>query len=117
MSDHLDAVGAALQALDTATLVGLYANELVFEDVAAGTTITTRDELRGYFEGLFSMRDVRFTEVCFFQCEKRGAGTWLWSGTNQQGEAFSVRGASIFELDEGGIRRESILYDPQPAFG
>lgn len=44
MSDHLRLVRAALEALDVATLVGLYIDGFVFEDVAAGATIGTRDE-------------------------------------------------------------------------
>jgi hypothetical protein len=117
MGDHLEAAGAALEALDAGTLVGLYVDGFVFEDVAAGETISTRDGLSGYFEALFSMPDVRFTDVVFFQCDSRGAGTWVWSGTNQNGETFSVRGASIFALAEGGIQRETVFYDPRPAFG
>ncbi len=117
MGDHLEAAGAALEALDAETLVGLYVDGFVFEDVAAGATIRTRDELSGYFEALFLMPDVRFTDVVFYQCGDRGAGTWVWSGTNQKGEVFSVRGASIFDLAEGGILRETVFYDPRPAFG
>ncbi len=115
--DHLEAAAVALQALDVETLVGLYLDSFVFEDTAAGETITTSDRLRGYFAALFSMPDVSFSDVVFFQCEDRGAGTWVWSGTNREGDAFSVRGASIFELAEGGIRRETIFYDPRPALG
>ena len=116
-ANHLSAVAAALQAMDAETLVGSYVDGFVFEDVAAREIITTREDLHGYFEGLFSMLDVAFGEVVFFECGDRGAGTWVWSGTNQLGEAFSVRGASIFEMAEGGIRREAIFYDPRPAFG
>ena len=114
---HLEAVAAALQALDTDELVGLYADGFVFEDVAAGETITTREGLRRYFDGLFSMPDVAFSGVDFFQCGDRGGGTWEWSGTNQRGQRFTVRGASVFEMTEAGIQRETLFYDPRPAFG
>ena len=117
MGDHLEAAGAASEALDVEALVGLYVDGFVFEDVAAGATISTRDDLSVYFEALFSMPDVRFSDVVFFGCGDRGAGTWLWSGTNRDGEAYSVKGASIFDLAEGGIRRETIFYDPRPALG
>ena len=115
MVDHLESAGAALEALDAEMLVRLYVDGFVFEDVAAGETISTRDELSGYFEALFSMPDVSFTDVVFFRCGDRGAGTWVWSGTNRKGTAFSVKGASLFDLVDGGIRREAVFYDPRPA--
>ncbi len=117
MGDHLRLVGAALEALDAATLVDLYIDGFVFEDVAAGATIGTRDEPADYFENLVSMPDARFSEVGFFQCEHRGASTWLSSGTNRDGVAFSVRGASALELADAGIQRGTIFYDPRPALG
>jgi len=80
MSDHLEAAGAALEALDVAALVDLYVEGFVFEDVAAGEIISTRAGLSGYFEALFAMPDVALTDVEFFQCGDRGAGTWKWSG-------------------------------------
>ena len=40
---HLEAGVAALQALDAETLVQLYVDGFVFEDVAAGETITSPD--------------------------------------------------------------------------
>ena len=113
--NYLGAAAAALQEMDTEALVGLYVDGFVFEDVAAGETITTREGLHGYFDVLFSTPDVSFSKVVFFECGNHGAGTWVWSGTDQKGEAFSVRGASIFEIAEGGIQREAVFYDPRPA--
>lgn len=117
MGDHLEAAAAALEALDAAALVGLYVDGFVFEDAAAGAIISTRDELVAYFEALFSLPDVGFSDVAFFRCGSRGAGTWRWSGTNRKGDPYSVRGASVFDLTEGGIRREAVFYDPRPALG
>ncbi len=117
MDDHLEAAARALEALDSESLVDLYVDGFVFEDTAAGLTISTREELAAYFEALFSMPDVRFSEVSFFLCGNHGAGTWRWSGTNPLGDPYSVRGASIFDLVDGGIRHEAVFYDPRPAGG
>lgn len=117
MDEHMDAAASALEALDAESLVGLYVHGFVFEDPAAGLAISTREELAAYFKALFSMPDVAFSEVTFFRCGNRAAGTWLWSGTNRRGEPYSVRGASVFDLAEGGIRREVVFYDPRPAGG
>ncbi len=117
MDDHLEAAAHALEALDAESLVGLYGDGFVFEDTAAGLVISTREELAAYFNALFSMPDVAFSEVSFFRCGNRGAGTLLWAGTNPVGNSYSVRGASVFDLVEGGIRREAVFYDPGPARG
>jgi len=106
MGEVLQAAGAALAARDVEALVPLYVEGFVFDDPAAGAHITTRVEPTGYFDALFSMPDVEFSDVDFFQCGDRAAGTWVWSGTSQNGEAFSVKGASVFEIAEGGIRRK-----------
>ena len=116
MTGHdLQAAAEALEALETEALVGMYGKGFVFEDTAAGHVIGTRKELRSYFDALFAMTDTKFSEVAFFESGTRGAGTWVWSGTNQNGGAFTIKGASIFELAEDGIHRETIFYDPRPA--
>ena len=81
MSRILERGEEALMGLDAEALVALYADEFLLEDVASGTRITTRAELRGYYERLFSMPGVRFTDVSFFTCGGgRAAGQWTWSG-------------------------------------
>jgi ketosteroid isomerase-like protein len=105
-----------LQGLDTEALVGSYADDFVFEDTAAGETITGRDELSGYFQVLFSIPDVAFSDITYFEAGDRAAAEWVWSGTRPDGQPFAVRGASFFELSRVGIVREAVFYDPRPAF-
>ena len=112
---HLESAARALGALDASGLVDTYADEFVFEDIPGGRTITNKDDLIAYFEGLFSMPDVAFSEVDFYGCGQRGAGTWLWTGTDPHGAPYAIRGASIFDLGVHGIRCEMIFYDPRPA--
>ncbi len=110
---HLESAARALESLDAESLVAQYAREFVFQDSAAGLEVTDRDELRRYYDALFSMPGVAFTDVAFFQDGRgTGAGEWVWSGLGQDGEFFSVRGASIFELSAAGIARETIYYRP-----
>lgn len=112
-SSHLESAARALESLDAERLVAQYAGEFVFQDTAAGLEVTDRDELRRYYDALFSMPGVAFTEVSFFQDEGgTGAGEWVWSGLGQDGEFFRVRGASVFELSPTGIVRETIYYRP-----
>jgi steroid delta-isomerase-like uncharacterized protein len=106
----------ALESLDAEGLVSRYADDFVFKDVSSGNVITSREKLLEYYQRLFAMPDVSFTDVSFFSCGDRAAGEWTWSGTKGDGGTrFSVKGASIFELREGRIASEMIFYDPRPA--
>src|SRR3990170_8904151 len=98
-SDVLRQAEKALVSLDADTLVSLYADQFVFEDTSSGTRISTREDLKAYFDRLFAMPDVKFSEVSFFSKGDRGAGQWTWGGRSRQsGEPFAVRGASLFKL-------------------
>lgn len=115
-ADILQRVQAALESLDTETLVSCYADEFVFEDIPSNEIITNKEELRAYFQRLFFLPNVQFSNVLFFACEDKGAGEWVWSGTKpSSGVEHSVRGASIIELRDGKISRETLYFDPRPA--
>ncbi|NNC91759.1 MAG: SnoaL-like domain-containing protein [Acidimicrobiia bacterium] len=116
MIAHLESTARALEALDVEDLLTQYASQFVFEDTAAGLTITDREGLRGYFERLFSIPGVAFSDVVMFEDGRgHGGGEWVWSGLDPSGRPFRVRGASIFEVAESGITRESIYYQPPGA--
>lgn len=116
-SDVLSRAEKALASMDTKSLVSLYADDFVFEDTSSGDRITTKEDLRAYFDRLFSMPDVTFSEVSFFNIVDRGAGQWTWRGSSlQSGQAFAVRGASLFKLEGDSIKEEVIFYDPRSAY-
>ncbi|NNF89391.1 MAG: SnoaL-like domain-containing protein, partial [Acidimicrobiia bacterium] len=80
-SSLIDSVGRALEALNVEELVAHYAPRFRFEDSGAGLDIVDREELRRYYEALFSMPGVAFRVVGMFEGEGgRGAGEWVWSG-------------------------------------
>lgn len=107
----------ALVAMDAESLVSLYADDFLFEDTSTGERITEKDQLREYFQRLFSLSGVNFSRVRFFGCGDRAAGQWTWSGLSlQSGQEFSVRGASLFKLDGDQIKEEVIFYDPRSAY-
>lgn len=115
-ADLLKRAKTALESLDVEHLLSCYAEEFIFEDIPSNEVVTHREELRAYYQRLFSLPDVQFSQVSFFLCEKRAAGEWIWSGTNpKSGAEYSVKGASIIELRDGKIGRETIYYDPRPA--
>ncbi len=105
----------ALTGLNAEALVALYAPEFLLEDTASGNRISNKAELREYYDGLFALPGVSFTDVSFFALGERAAGQWTWRGRSQSGEKYAIRGASLFKLGEDGIREEILFYDPRPA--
>ena len=69
---RLESVARALESLNGAELVAHYAPGFWFEAPAAGLVITDHDELRRYFEALFSMPEVGFHDVTVFEDESSG---------------------------------------------
>ena len=112
----LESVARALESLNGAELVAHYGPGFRFEDAAAGLVITDHEELRRYYEALFSMPEVGFHDVTIFEDGLgNGAGEWVWSGLGPGGDRFRVKGCSIFALDATGIVRETIYYKPPVA--
>ena len=113
----LKRAGEALVSLDAEELVSLYADDFVLEDTSSGNIITNKRELREYYDRLFLLPEVRFSNVTFFRCGDWGAGEWTWSGRSLgSGKDYSIKGASIFSLGEDEIKSESIFYDPRKAY-
>ncbi|MGB2896835.1 MAG: nuclear transport factor 2 family protein [Anaerolineales bacterium] len=116
-SEVLIRVEEALEALDVESLVVAYANDFLFEDTSLGERITSKSALKEYFERLFTMPGVRFSEVKFDSCGEQAWGTWTWSGKSiKAGKDFSIKGASLFILGEDRIIEEKIYYDPRSAY-
>jgi ketosteroid isomerase-like protein len=112
----LEEAEEALVGLDAEKLVSLYADEFVFEDTSTKDRITAKDQLREYFDRLFSLPVVSFSNVSFFALGDRGAGAWTWSGRSRRsGADYSIQGASLFILGDDRIKEERIFYDPRDA--
>ena len=105
----------ALTSLNAEALTALYAPDFLLEDTASGNRISNKTDLREYYDRLFSLPEVSFSDVCFFALGERAAGQWTWCGRTQSGEKYSIRGASLFILGEDGIREEILFYDPRSA--
>ena len=89
----------ALTALDAEALVALYSVDFLFEDTASGATITGKAELKAYYDRLFALPEVSFSDVRFFRCANLGAGEWTWSGKSLgSGQDYAIRGASLAML-------------------
>lgn len=106
----------ALEGLNTDKILEIYADKFLFEDTSARQRITDRKTLRVYFQQLFSLPEVSFSDISIYEAQGFAAIEWTWGGTNRtSGIPFRIRGASVIELAEGKVCRESIYYDPRPA--
>ena len=100
--------------MDAETIVTAYDDPFVFEDVPSGGRITDRKSLRAYFQALFGLPNVAFSDVRAYESEAFATLEWTWSGTRRSsGETYRVKGASVIELRNGRIARETIYYDPR----
>ncbi len=106
---------------DLAQIEVLYAEDAVFEDVPDGVEYRGHEEIKASLADDFSaVPDVKVEVVSMFVAGNRGALEWIWSGTQTQdypgllpatGKAFSVRGVSLFEFENGKIKRHLDYYD------
>lgn len=104
----------ALEALDAGKIVGAYGDSFLFEDVPSGERITDKASLRVYFDALFGLPEVAFSDILVHEADTFACIEWTWSGTaRSSGKPYRVRGCSAIELRGGKIVRESIYYDPR----
>ncbi|TEU01019.1 MAG: nuclear transport factor 2 family protein [Anaerolineales bacterium] len=116
-SEVLKRAEEALEALDVDNLIAAYADDFLFEDTSLGERITSKTALKEYFERLFTLPGVRFSDVKFFPCGEKAWGTWTWSGKSiKAGKDYSIQGASLFVLGDDKIIEEKIFYDPRSAY-
>ena len=113
-SNVMRAVPAALQALDTGSLINLYAQDFLFEDIPSGIRITEKDSLREYFERLFALPKVSFSVSKVFEANNFAVMEWIWSGEQiSTQETYRIKGISVLELREEKVVRETIYFDPR----
>jgi hypothetical protein len=107
----------ALEGLYIEKILEIYADKFLFEDTSSMQSITTRTSLRTYYNQLFNLPGVCFSDIGIFESDHFAAIEWTWSGLNLLNDnIYHVRGVSIMELSEGKVSRESIYYDPKTAF-
>ena len=113
-ASFLESVKAALESLDADRLISHYVDDAVFLDSSLGDSwsLRGREKLMTYFKELFSLSGVKFQVTSIFGCGEWAAAEWIWSGTRRGGDGgFRVKGASIIQIRDGKIGRETIYYD------
>lgn len=118
MSGFPEGVKEALESLDADKLVSHYAEDAVLLDPCLGQdwSVRSKSNLKAYFKELFSLPGVKFEVTSVFGCDGWAAAEWIWSGNKLGSDArFSIKGASVIQMHEGKITRETIYYDPRQA--
>ena len=112
MIDYL----AAWNSHDVEKIASFFTDDGVYEDVAIGAVNRGEEELKAFISSTFTFFPDWKAEVkSRFGTGDWSAREWIMSGTHggdlpglpATGKKFSVRGASISELHEGKIRRNT----------
>ena len=112
---------AAQTTHDADRFVALCTDDVVHEEVVAGfVPVHGKAALKTYLEGLFAaFPDVTMTPHAGFVTDTWGGAQWTFSGTRtgltspvgESERAYSLRGASLWQLEGGKIRRSAGYYD------
>ncbi len=106
----------ALESLNADQIIKIYADEFLFEDTSSKEQITDRTSLRKYFQQLFALPQVSFSDIRIIEANQFAVIEWTWGGVKRStGEPFRVKGVSVMELAGSKITCESIYYDPRTA--
>ena len=109
------------QPLEAAPIAAAYTDDAVYEEVATRVSLSSQEEIEAYLTGFFAaFSDGRADVETAFATEDQAAATWSFTGryTTQlpgfpppSGQIVMFRGASILELREGMIARETQYWD------
>ena len=112
---------AAQTAHDADRFVALCTDDVTHEEVVAGfVPVQGKAALKAYLEGLFvAFPDVTVTPEAGFVAADWGLVQWGFAGTRtgptspvgETDRGYSLRGASIWQLEGGKIRRSAGYYD------
>ncbi|KPK67102.1 hypothetical protein AMJ87_13920 [candidate division WOR_3 bacterium SM23_60] len=101
-------LAAAWSSVDAEKIVSFFADDCVFEDVCVGYVCHGKEELKNRANAIFAkVLDLKLEIKSLFANGEWIGCEWIETGT-QTGKRFSVRGASIVQLRDGKIIRESI---------
>ena len=109
-----------LSSHDMSEFLSLFTDDCIYEDVTFGIVNHGKSELRAFIEGVFAaFPDFRIDLTSSFVAGDRAAMEWLMSGTHKGDfsgmpathKRFSIRGATVAELDQAKIQRNSDYWD------
>ena len=107
-------------AHDVDKLLPLFTEDCIYEDVSFGMVNRGKRELRAFADGMLAaFPDLRVDLKSHFVAGPWAAMEWVMSGTHEGDlpgmpathKKFSLRGATVAELDEARIKRLSDYFD------
>ena len=122
IAETLDALAHAWSGHDPDQVVACFADDAVYEDVAAGFVLRGHDELRGWVAQLFAgIPDFEYEEThrvigsggAVIEYWLRGTPQVGMDGQSTSGTRGEVRSATVLELRDGKIVRNSDYWDAQ----
>ena len=120
MSSVWEDLVAAWNAHDDEQVLSLCTDDCVYEDVTMAAVNRGKAETRAFINAVFAaFPDFSMRLTSAFVAGNWGGAEWTMSGTHKgdlpgmpaTGKSFSLRGASICELHEGKIKRNSDYWD------
>ncbi len=108
---------AALNAGDGKAVAALYTPDGTFEDVAAGAVARGREEIAAYFDDIFARQTGAVLQpVAGHEEDGWAVVEYVFTVTASGGGARqAVRGATVYEIEDGLIRRATDYYAPPVA--
>lgn len=104
---------AAIASHDAEKIALCFTEDCFYEDMALGEVMRGREAVKAGYSDLFaSIPDFKVEISLLFIAGYQVGSEWIMTGTSPTGKSFSNRGASISELEEGKIKRNTDYYDP-----
>ena len=107
---------AAWASHDVERIVSFFTNDCIYEDVASGVVSNGKEELKNFLKNILTaFPDLKIEIKSFFVAGDWVGSEWIMTGTRSgpspylpnAKKKFSIRGASIAELQNGKIHRNS----------
>jgi len=114
------ALFAAWSQHDLARIEALFTADGIYEDVPPQRTYRGAEEIQGFLTAIWAWApDIEFNVTAVAVAGDRAVAEWVMTGTqtgpigaiSASGNEFSVRGASVLEIEDGKITRNSDYYD------
>lgn len=111
---------AAWSQHDLARIDALFAADGVYEDVPPRREYVGPEEIKGFLSAIWTWApDIEFSVTSVAVAGGTAVAEWVMTGTQTgpigaipaSGNEFSVRGASVLEIRDGKITRNSDYYD------
>ena len=102
---------AAISSHDVEKMASLFTEDCFYEDVALGSAMRGREALKTGYSNLFAtIADFKLELTSLFIAGNWVGSEWVMTGTLTPGKHFSIRDASISELQGGKVKRNSDYY-------